>query len=158
MFGRKKDIWKIKDQNRFIIALCEQTSQKCQHGDDMDALSAPERVFYITQLLEMEVNNGGFDQFFYNSSGDFSNEVVAAFTEIGAYRTAEICKKALTALGNAVPADRDERVKMLNAVVNKKVEKLLGECDDAFYDYADDLNALNYAYVMKHRASFQQHS
>ena len=155
MFGRKKDIWKIKDQNKFIIALCDQTSQKCQDGDNMSALNAPERVFYITQLLEMEVNNGGFDQFFFNSSGNFSNEVVAAFTEIGAYRTAEICKKALTALGKAVPADRDERVKMLNAAASKKVEKLLSECDDAFYDYADDLNALNYAYVMKHKEFFQ---
>ena len=47
-------------------------------------------------------------------------------------------------------------IKMLNAVVSKKVEKLLSECDDAFYDYADDLNALNYAYVMKHKEFFQQ--
>ena len=156
MFGRKKDIWKIKDQNNFIVALDMQTAQKCQYGDDMNALSAPERVFYITQTLEQEVNNGGFDQFFINSSGNFANELVAAFTEIGAHRTAAICKKALDALGGTVPVNREEREKMLDETITDEVTKIISECDDAFYDYEDDLNALNYAYIMKHKEFFQQ--
>ena len=107
-------IWKITDTNDFVIALFEHIEEKCQYGDDMSVLSNSERIFYITQVLEMEVNNGGFSQFFYNSSGDFSNELVNAFTAICAPKTAQICKRALLAFGQDIPVDRDERQEMLD--------------------------------------------
>lgn len=77
----------------------------------MAVLSKPERIFYVTQTLEMEVNNGGFSQFFYNSSGNFSNGLVAAFSAIFAPKTAKICAKAISAFGQEIPVDRDERKK-----------------------------------------------
>ncbi|MBQ9152075.1 MAG: DUF4375 domain-containing protein, partial [Clostridia bacterium] len=73
-------IWKLTDTNDFIVALMEHLENKTHYGDDMSGLSEAERIFYITQTLEMEVNNGGFSQIFYNSSGNFSNELVSAFT------------------------------------------------------------------------------
>lgn len=148
------EIWTIPDANDLIIALNDYVAEKCEYGDRMDVLSAPERVFYIAQSLEMEVNNGGFSQFFYNSSGDFSGELVAALTEIGALKTAEICKKALAAYGRELPADRDERCDLLDELESDEIDELLEECDNAFYDYEDDLNALNHAYVLKHKSAF----
>ena len=73
-------IWNLTDTNDFVIAMTGYLNEKTQYGEDMSLLSDAERIFYITQTLEMEVNNGGFSQFFYNSSGDFSNELVGAFT------------------------------------------------------------------------------
>lgn len=49
------------------------------NGNNIEKLNEHERVFFITQTLEHEVNNGGFSQSFCNSSGDFSNELVDAF-------------------------------------------------------------------------------
>lgn len=138
-------------RNNLVVDMCDTICKKCEYGDDMQKLNEHERVFFITQTLEQEVNNGGFSQFFYNSSGDFANELVDAFTKIGALKTAEICKKALAVFNGNVPIDRDEREESLD---NLDCDDVLNECDDAFYDYEDDLEALNYTYIMKHREFF----
>ena len=147
-----EEILESEDETDLIIALHEYVGKKCRYGEAMERLSAPERVFYITQWLEMEVNNGGFSQYFFNSSGDFANEVADAFAEIGAVKTAEICKKAVSIYDGEVPADRDER----EDVFAEDEEKcaVLDECDEAFFAYEEDLSGLSYAYVMKNKALF----
>lgn len=147
-------IWKIEDPNDFMIALSDHIAQKCQYGEDMSVLSAPERTIFITQSLEMEVNNGGFSQFFYNSSGDFSGELAAAFTAIGADKTAAICQQAISAFGQELPSDREARIGMLDDCESDDLDEALEECDNAFYEYQDDLNTLNYTYVLNHKESF----
>ncbi|MBE6925847.1 MAG: DUF4375 domain-containing protein [Ruminococcaceae bacterium] len=147
-------IWNLTDTNDFVVALTEYLGKKTKYGEDMSVLSDAERIFYITQLLEMEVNNGGFSQFFYNSSGNFSNELVGAFTAIGANATAAICQKAISALGCDIPVDRDEREEMLDELESDEIDEILEECDSAFYDYEDNLNELNYNFVMKNKESF----
>lgn len=147
-------IWELTDTNDFVIALLEHLESKSQYGDDMSVLSKPERIFYITETLEMEVNNGGFSQFFYNSSGNFSNELVSAFSEIGATATAAICQKAISAFGCEIPVDRDMREEMLDELESDEIDEILDECDNAFYNYEDDLNMLNYEFVMKNKAYF----
>lgn len=138
-------------KNDLIVDMCDNICQKCEYGEDVGKLNEHERVFFVAQILEQEVNNGGFSQFFYNSSGDFSNEVVDVFVKIGALKTAEICRKALAVFGGKVPTDRNEREEMFDDL---DCDDILNECDDAFYDYEDDLEALNYAYIMKHREFF----
>ena len=147
-------IWNLTDTNDFVVAMTEHLDNKTQYGEDMSALSEAERIFYITQTLEMEVNNGGFSQFFYNSSGNFSNELVGAFTAIGANATAAICQKAISAFGRDIPVDRDERLKMLDELESDELDEIFEECDDAFFAYEDDLNELNYNFVMKNKESF----
>lgn len=147
-------IWHLADKNDFVIAMKEHLDEKTQYGDDMSVLSEAERVFYITQTLEMEVNNGGFYQFFYNSSGDFSNELVSAFTAIGANATATICQKAIAAFGRDIPVDREEREEMLDELESDEISEIIEECDAAFYDYEDNLNELNYDFVMKNKEQF----
>ena len=147
-------IWNLTDTNDFVIAMTEHLNEKTRYGEDMSVLSDAERIFYITQTLEMEVNNGGFSQFFYNSSGDFSNELVSAFTAIGAHKTAAICQKAIDAFGRDIPVDREERQAMLDELESDEIEEILDACDGAFYDYEDDLNELNYRFVMKNKEQF----
>lgn len=148
------EIWKIEDVNSFLIAMLEHIEEKCEYGDNMGNLSEPERIFYITQACEVEVNNGGFSQFFFNSSGDFSGELEYAFTEIGAIKTAEICHTALNAFGRELPTDTEERRKLLDDLKNDKIDSVLNECDNRFYEYEEDLNSLNYGYIIENRAAF----
>ena len=145
-------IWNLTDKNDFVVAMTEHLDNKTQYGDDMSLLSEAERIFYITQTLEMEVNNGGFSQFFYNSSGNFAGELVAAFTAIGAHTTAAICQKAVDAFGCDIPVDRDAREELLDEL---ELDDILGECDGAFYDYVDNLTELNYHFVIKNKESFR---
>ena len=118
-------IWNLTDTNDFVVAMTEHLDNKTQYGDDMSVLSEAERIFYITQSLEMEVNNGGFSQFFYNSSGDFSNELVGAFTAIGANTTAAICQKAIDAFGRDIPVDGNERQEMLDELESDELDEIL---------------------------------
>ena len=147
-------IWNLTDANDFVVAMTEYLDNKTNYGGDMSVLSEAERIFYITQTLEMEVNNGGFSQFFYNSGGNFSNELVGAFTAIGANATAAICQKAISAFGCDIPVDRDEREDMLDELGSDEIDEILEECDRAFFDYEDNLNDLNYNFVMKNKEFF----
>jgi hypothetical protein len=147
-------IWNLTDTNDFVVAMTEYLGNKTQYGEDMSALSEAERIFYITQTLEMEVNNGGFSQFFYNSSGNFSNELVGAFTKIGANATASICQKAISAFGRDIPVDEDAREEMLDELEGDEFDAILEECDCAFFDYKDNLDELNYNFVMKNKLEF----
>lgn len=152
--GKLKKIWNMEDVNERIMALSEHVAEKCQFGIKMEKLSPPERVFFITQNVEIEVNNGGFSQFFYNSSGDFVGEMVGAFQEIGAEKTAVICQRALDAIGQPLPQNRAERIELIEAIETDALMEALNACDDAFYEYQEDLNALNDAYVQKNKADF----
>src|ERR1700722_5493586 len=57
-----------------------------------EKLSQPERVFLCIWDLEAEVDNGGFDQYYFNSAGDHALDTVRALETIGAKRTAELVK------------------------------------------------------------------
>ena len=52
-----EDIWKIEEKENFIVAMSQYIGEKCEYGDDMKTLNDEQRVLYITQALEMEVNN-----------------------------------------------------------------------------------------------------
>ena len=85
------------------------------------------------------------------ASWETTNELVDAFTKIGALKTAEICKKALAVFNGKVPTDRDEREELLDSL---DCDDVLSECDDEFYEYEDKLEELNYTYIMDHRSFF----
>lgn len=147
------EIFKLENKDDFVFEMNKYVGAKCAYGGKLEALSGPERVFYVGQVLEAEVNNGGFSQFFYNSSGDFAGELVVVFQTIGAVKTAQLCQRAVDALGETAFADWSERQKLL-AEVDDETEEILGACDDTFYDYEEDLAALNQAYVLSHRDAF----
>jgi len=44
------------------------------------------------------VNNGGYDQFFTNSSREFASTIVDSLQHIGCKKTADITQKAIKAL------------------------------------------------------------
>lgn len=146
-------IWSLTDTNDFVIAMTEHLNEKTNYGANMLVLSEAERIFYITQTLEMEVNNGGFSQFFYNSGGDFSDELVGAFRAIGADTTGAICQKAIDAVGCDLPVDRNERIELLNEL-GENLDEIFEECDDAFLSYEDDLCELNYNFAVKNKEQF----
>ena len=144
-------LWEETDEDRFVTALSAHVAEKCAYGEDLAALSPAERVFYLTQLCEEEVNNGGFDQLLFNAGFDL-RELPEAFRAIGAPKTADICAQALAALGGEVPEDRKARREVLASREGSPAE--LGACDEAFLRYEEDLAARNAAYVRAHREDF----
>ena len=149
-----EQVWEIEDQNNFVAHMSLYIDEKCEYGDKIGKLNKKEKVIFMTKNLEDEVYNGGFLQFFYNSSGMFSNQLVKAFQEIGATYTADICQKAVRALKRRLPKNEERREKLLDKIVDKDIENILSECDDMFYEEKEDLVQLNYEYIMKNKSYF----
>jgi hypothetical protein len=147
-------IWSITDKNQFLIAMNGWLNRKCNYGGDIEKLSIAEKVFYFNTQLESEVNNGGFSQYFYNSSGDFANETIGSLNAIGANNTAEIFKKALMSLGGELPSNRNAREEVLDKLLTNSISEILSDCDTAFYQYADNLEELNYQYIISNKEQF----
>ena len=96
--------------------------------------------------LEAEVNNGGFDQFFFNSAGNEASEILEALDAVGATRTAEIVRRACSRFAGGMPpkgwTDRQEE---LTERVSPDSDAFDTE-DEEFFAYEDDLAGLVAAY------------
>ena len=140
--------------NGSIIELDNFVGELCDYGDDYSKLTEPQKLFYFNQNLEREINNGGFNQYFCNSSGEYAHETILSLKAIGADKTADILQKAIAQFPDKkVPKDRDERTEIV-----EQIEEIAGEIwdglDQAFYKYEDDLNTLNIEFVKKNKSFF----
>lgn len=139
--------------NNSIIQIDNFIGKVCDYGDHMERLSESQRLFYINQNLEREVNNGGFNQYFINSSGEYAHETVLALKAIGAVKTANILQQAIDRFPNSkVPKNRKSRITLV-----RKIDPEISIWDDVeskFMDYEEDLNALNLEFIEKHASEF----
>jgi Domain of unknown function (DUF4375) len=136
-----------------ILAAFEQALQQKASRDGEKSLSAAERTLLAVEALEREVNNGGYSQFFFNSSVAYVPEIVASLRRIGCSRTSEITERAIAALGlpsmnalaiqNAMADDNDER------------EDELGQCDDLYYNSDEDIEGRLFAFIKANHAAFE---
>jgi hypothetical protein len=76
-----------------------------------DKLTTPEKVFVCVWGLEGEVNNGGFDQYYFNSSGDHALDAEESLKAIGAKHTAQLVKQANALFGASSPSPIEPRGK-----------------------------------------------
>ena len=140
--------------NVSVIELDNFICELCEWGDNMDTLTEAQKNLYYNQNLEREVNNGGFNQYFINSSGDFAHETINSLRTIGANHTADILQSAIDQFPDKkVPRDRDARIDLVGQIEETANEKW-EELDQKFFEYKDDLNSLNIEYVKKHRTEF----
>lgn len=144
-------IWAMKDKNDLIIALHEYLSDKCSYGDKLEKLTDQEKTTYLCQELEAAVNNGGFSQFFFNSSGNFAMDTLYSLKSIGAMKTYELLNRAISLFpDHIIPKDKAERENLLDEID----EEILNELDSAFYNYEDNLLELNYNFIMAQKDAF----
>ncbi len=81
------------------------------------SLSPAERTIYLAYWLKSEVANGGFAQFFFNSSGDCASLTAAAAREIGAEDVAVIVERAIAKFPGGRPAeDRSTRWRQMDGI------------------------------------------
>jgi len=151
-----EDIWVIEDKNHFLIALNGWICIKCNYGDNIEKLSKAESAFWLVSLLQGQVGNGGFVQFFFNSSGEFAHEIVEALCEIGAVRTLHIYKKVIEAVGGIVPKALAERENWYENTITDEVGTTLGEFDLLFYKDPDNLDELCYKYILDNKEQFSR--
>ena len=136
-----------EDKNKAVIDLDTYISKLCEHGASLDKLNEAQKVFFLNQNLERQVNNGGFHQFYGNSSGDNAMQTVEALRVVGAAKTANLLLAANEQFPDGVvPSDRDQREQVLEEIEDRASD-VWSELDRQFYKYEDDLNALNLEFV-----------
>src|SRR5262245_26824721 len=102
------------ESEAFLIALSDRL-WPIAHERFAD-LSPSEQVFILVWEVEAEVNNGGFNQFFFNSAGDRASATVAALRTIGAERMASIVDRANASFPDGPPVDRSIRQELLETI------------------------------------------
>jgi len=153
----KPDIDKLlsaSNVNSSIIELDNYIGELCNYGSDIDKLTEQQKNFYLNQNLEREVNNGGFNQYFGNSSGNYAHETIKSLLLIGASKTADILQTAINQFpANTVPSDREERQNILKSIEDI-ANQVWDNLDQKFFAYEDDLNTLNINYVRQNKNAF----
>lgn len=138
---------------RIILAVEYQLNKKIEvHG--YRSLSEPEKRFYAVQGLLMEVNNGGFGQYFFNSAGNYASDAVAGLCEMGASSAGALLQEAMSAFPDGTPSPkRSERQSQMEQVESRS-KKIWNECDDQFYRLTGPSLERQLQYVQQHKVAF----
>lgn len=117
------------------------------------ALTAQEHVVLAVTALVQEVNNGGYDQFFRNSSRKFVPTIVDSLLQIGLRTEAKVTQTAIDALHL-----RTLTVRAVNtAMAKSSAERDAGleECDRSFYKHHRGVARRLYIFLKTNRAQIK---
>ena len=114
------------------------------------------RAVYATWWVEAEVNNGGFNQYFWNSAGAFAHDAVDGFDLIGAPALARLTERAIAirAKDEARMAAFEQR-DTIEAFSESYEGNPLNELDDEFYKLEHDLSQTRQRFIRKNPELFR---
>jgi hypothetical protein len=112
-------------------------------------MTGVERMVLSVMGLSREVNNGGYGQFFRNSSRRFAPVIVDDLVRIGCPEIGDITQQALDALD--LPKLSLAEIEAAMARESVQRDRALKRCDIAFYERGELSDRL-FAYVKAHQA------
>lgn len=136
----KKEPHQILSNISAIIMYKEQ-----EHG--IDSLTQKEQHIYAIDGMLTEVNNGGFNQFFFNNTGELAYDLVPALEVIGSKKFKAIAFKAVDIFGEIPSLDESSRYSHLGKITEDDELQLWDECDDEFYDCDEEIESMAVAYA-----------
>ena len=116
------------------------------------SFSPPERHVYAVEGMSREVNNGGFGQFFLNSSGELAYDLVPALEAMGSRRNLSIARRALERFGR--PASLDEAARHAHLEELCSDSDPWSDLDEEFYENPEDVEKLILDYIGRNLAAF----
>lgn len=122
---------------------------------DGKILTVPQRHYYAVFMLDAEVCNGGFSQYFFNSSGDDWRDALAGLEAMGSKERLAIFREALAKFGATGPSgDREKRMGQLAKIANAE-EKLFDKYDSRYYASTEVIDVMVMRYVLKNPEAFR---
>ena len=118
-------------------------------------LNKYQKYYYACHLCNAEINNGGLDQYFFNSYSNHWREALQGFKEMGDTERYKVLKSAIEKFGKNGPStDRGTRMDQLAEVTNKD-EKALDPLTGDYYSCKTPF-AVKYAmFVIKNAQHFK---
>ncbi|MGN1338784.1 MAG: DUF4375 domain-containing protein [Oscillospiraceae bacterium] len=115
----------------------------------LERFSEPQRYVWAIQWYYSEVENGGHDQFFFNSTGIVWQLALDGLREIGCLHIEEILTEATQRLGGSPSFDREERIREM-----ERHNAEFDDLDDEFYGYDSSLERALCSYIQSNREAF----
>lgn len=118
-------------------------------------LPEKEKVTYHISLLDEELGNGGFNQYFVSGYGQFAKDTINSLNLIKANKSAKILEKALKYVNFNNLEDDVFRKKILFGEIDElyedeNLDNILSELDDEYCEYEDNIAVLLHNYLKEY--------
>jgi hypothetical protein len=146
--------------DNLLQTVCDNLTQKLpsDYNDEYNAVTSwnkPQQAIYLIMNLEGQVNNGGFNQYYYNSDGQYAQLLPDLLRLVGAEKLAELTNQANETYKN-------ENIKVRHADrtsegFSKSYENNpLSKMDDKFYELNKDetLDTILIQFIRKNKQYF----
>ena len=120
--------------------------------EGIGVLSPVERTYWVLNILEGEIYNGGFDQYFYNSSGSTYGETISALSEIDARDARALLERAKGLIFGEldVPIDVSERRRLMLALWPDSSPPEIDAIDREYWDQPSPIRERLEQYAFRH--------
>jgi endogenous inhibitor of DNA gyrase (YacG/DUF329 family) len=124
-------------RNPFFVLAVGLIDRVCNTPGGFDTLSDAEKLYYALTLFQNEVNNGGFHQFFFNSSGAYYDLIESGLVTFDEPQALELLHQARQIVfpDAPVPVDTETRREQMRRCAPSQLDEL----DRRFYACPDTL-------------------
>ncbi|QKS44948.1 DMP19 family protein [Paenibacillus cellulosilyticus] len=120
-----------------------------QYYSNLSRFSKRQQQVFAIEWYLAEVNNGGHDQFYYNSTGIVWEEALNGFKEMELIEFFELIKESTIRLGGTPSKDRELRQEQLD-----KYKPYFGDLDEKLYEIEDKLQLHLMEYIKRNQTDF----
>lgn len=115
-----------------------------------------QQSIYLIWLLETEVNNGGYNQFYFNSSGQFYKLLPDALKLVSANKFADLTKRANETFERDNPRITQHQDGTLEGFSKSYEDNPLNKFDDEFYSLykTENLQQIQVNFIRKNKKEF----
>jgi HEAT repeat protein len=133
----------------------EERIWKAADEQGVAALSLPQRYYIAVVALDGQVNNGGFSQYFFNSSGDGWRTALAGLEAMESSERLAILRDAVARFPDARPPEnREQRMEQLAKLESAK-DGVFDDLDSRYYESVEVVGVMQMRYVLKNADAFK---
>ncbi len=126
------------------------------YDDEMDKKlkTLPEilRYAYLVNCYEGEINNGGFDQFYYNSIGYEVFEIQKALEYFGLKENKKIFDESIELLKQKIDLKNYYELSASRDLPTDDLEEEFSQLDSTFYEYPENITEIVNTFLDKNRS------
>jgi len=117
-----------------------------------------ERMIFALKWLQIEVQNGGFHQYFFNSAGDFWKDALEGLIAVGDAHGLTLFRQTLSIFPDATPSEdrftRQDQLEVLEEQNEDRLWKHFSCVTDEYFKAPFPNWEMVYDYVKKHEEDF----
>jgi hypothetical protein len=124
---------------------------EAEYNKSLAGFTREQRLVYAVVWYFYEVENGGHDQFYYNSTGIVWKYALDGFREMGVDEAAAILEESAKRMGGNPSLERKTRWEQMDTF-----QPEFGDLDERLYDLDDRIHlyGIMQDYIKKHRNAF----